>query len=263
MQVFWHELRQRRRGLVLWMVSIVLFMVTSMVKYDAFSKTTEASEQLLKTFPPTMQAVFGMSGLNLVTLTGYIGILYVYLLLMGGIFAGSLGASVLGQEEQGKTAEFLYPKPVSRRAVFTWKYFAASVLVVIFALGSYVSIVLAATKYHPTATDQRVFMLYGLALLLTMFVCLAVGAYFAAERRTAVRAGALTALVVVASYFAWSLSGMLHAFAFLKRVTPFAWFNAPGIIASGGLNLAYVAVSVVLTAGLMSLALRRFLSRDI
>lgn len=263
MQVFWHELQQRRRGFIVLLVAIFAFIVMSMAKYETFITGGAASQKLLESFPATVQAVFGMTGLDLMTLPGYMGILYVYLLLMGGIFASSLGAGALAEEEQGKTTEFLYTKPMSRKEIFTWKYLAVSVLLVLFSLGSYVSILAGAAHFHPTAYDHRVFALFAAALFVVMTVFAAAGMLFAALRPTAPRAGALVAVVVVGAYFAYSLSGMAHMFVFLQRITPFSWFAATDIIRNGHMNLAYVLISGLLVLVLTAVALRTFLRRDL
>ena len=234
-----------------------------MVKYDALVQGGAASGKLIQSFPPTLRAVFGMNGLDALSLTGYMGIIYIYVLLMAALFAGALGAGMLTEEEQGKTTEFLYVKPRSRGHIFVWKYIAACCMTTLFAVGAYASIMIGAAKYHPNAHAHTVFAMFGMALLVTMWLCVAVGAVLAASSWSTRRAGAITAAVATASYFAYSLSDMAHGFVWLKRFTPFAWFNAKDIIATSSLSVMYIAAASILTVVLFVIAYRNFLARDL
>ena len=261
--IFRNELRLRWKVTLGWLVAVVLFIYASMMKYAAFVGSGASSTKLLSSFPPTLQAVFGMTGLNLTTLTGYVGLTFLYLAVMAAIFAGSLGAGVIAEEEQGKTAEFLYTRPVSRLRVFTEKYLATLCMISLFVAVFYGSILLSTASYHPTSSDQHIFALFAFAILLILVFFAALGAVFASVKFTAQRAGALTAVVATCAYFAYSLSDFMHAFVFLKRLSPLCWFAAPDIIESASLDGSYVIIALLIAVILCVVALFSFLRRDL
>ena len=63
--------------------------------------------------------LLGFSDLDLSKVSGYYGMLFIYLLLMATIHAAMLGATIIAKEERDKTSEFLFVKPVSRSKVIT------------------------------------------------------------------------------------------------------------------------------------------------
>jgi ABC-2 type transport system permease protein len=76
---------------------------------------------LFKTFPKPVLVIAGINGLDVGTVIGYFGVLYLYILLMATIHAAMIGAEVISKEERDRTSEFLYPKPISRSKIVTEK----------------------------------------------------------------------------------------------------------------------------------------------
>ena len=76
----------------------------------------------------------GIGSLDLATVDGYFGLLYLYLVIMASIHAAMLGATMISKEERDKTAEFLFVKPISRTTVITAKLGASIVIVIVFNL---------------------------------------------------------------------------------------------------------------------------------
>ena len=55
MNVFWHELQMRRKGLIIWSIIMVIFMVMCMAKYEAIAGSGAGAIQLMmKSFPSTV-----------------------------------------------------------------------------------------------------------------------------------------------------------------------------------------------------------------
>jgi ABC-2 type transport system permease protein len=131
MNVFWRELRTYRKSVLLWSAGIVLLLVASMAKFNTLTAGGMDVNQLLDQFPATVQAVFGMNGLDITTIVGYFGVLYLYVAVMLAIQAGMMGADMIDKEEQDKTTEFLYVKPRSRARILTAKLCAALVVLVV------------------------------------------------------------------------------------------------------------------------------------
>lgn len=71
--------------------------------------------------PNTIKTVFGMNGLDAVTLPGYFGICFLFMAIMLAVHAGLLGSNLLTIEPLTKTSEFSYTRPVSRRRILRSK----------------------------------------------------------------------------------------------------------------------------------------------
>ncbi|NTU90079.1 MAG: ABC transporter permease subunit, partial [Actinobacteria bacterium] len=139
MNIFIRELKAHSRSLLIWSLSMVALVAAGMMKFSALSTDTQALEALMKQFPASIQAVFGMTGLDLATVSGYYGILYLYLALLLAIHAGLLGEELFTKEEREKTTEFLYVRPVSRAGAITAKLCAGLCVVALLNIVTMVS----------------------------------------------------------------------------------------------------------------------------
>ena len=81
--------------------------------------------QMLAKFPPQLLAAFGMGNMDLASVLGFFGFLFVFVQLCLAIQASNYGFGLVSVEESELTADFLLSKPVSRRQVLTSKLLAA------------------------------------------------------------------------------------------------------------------------------------------
>jgi ABC-2 type transport system permease protein len=263
MNIFLRELRSHRGHIVIWSIVVTIFMYISMVKYTALAADASSSQQLLKAFPATLQAVFGMTGLDLTTIQGYYGICFIFISVMLAIHAGMLGADVIAKEERSKTAEFLYVKPRGRRFILSMKLLAgaciAAVLFIVTALATYGSIAMVNQGVVPTAD----LVPFHEALILIQLLFFSIGSCLAAVLAQPKRATMGVASLVFVCYIAYVLQGLSTHFSWLKYITPFGYFNAQDILAISGIDLSFVMILLIASVVAILMSYVRFGTRDL
>ncbi|CAM4442884.1 ABC-type transport system involved in multi-copper enzyme maturation permease subunit [Paenibacillus endophyticus] len=125
MNVFWIEMKAYSKSLIFWSIGILFLIASSMGKYAGLSSSGQSMSDLMAGMPTSLQALMGIGTLDLSKASGYYGVLFVYLVLMGTIHATMIGANIIAKEERDKTAEFLFVRPVSRNKVILSKLLAA------------------------------------------------------------------------------------------------------------------------------------------
>lgn len=252
MNVFLQELRLRRLSTIVWSVVMVAFMYLSMAKYDTLAKDAAASQQLMDAFPDTIKAVFGMTGLDLATVPGYVGICFIFIAVLLAVHGGLLGASVVGHEESDHATEFLYVKPRQRDSILTQKLLAGTCLIVIVwaatALGTYGSIVQFATMDGFFGDFTR-FMLAALIIQVTTY---AIGLFVASSIQRASKAERVVAVVIALWYSLHVLANLTPDIAWLHYGSVFSYFDAADILNAHALKSHYVigclGASIILVA---------------
>lgn len=263
MNIFFRELKAHRKSLVVWAVSITAFMFMSMAKYSALATDASASQELMKAFPPTIQAVFGMTGLDMTTMTGYYGICFIFIAVMLAIHAGMLGAEIVAKEESDKTAEFLYVKPISRARALTAKLLAGLVLLAIIFTVTHIATAgsIASVNHGIVPTKELAVFEQALAVIQVLFF--SIGVFFAAAFKFPKKAAAVTAGIVFLCYIANVVYCLSPNFEWFKNLSPFAYFNAPAIIAQGTLDSGYVLLCAIVCVAAIGYAYLGYTSRDI
>ena len=132
MNLFMVEMKAHRKNLIIWAFGIIFMVASGMGKYVALSGTGQSMNDIFEKMPKSMLTIFGIGNFDLSKASGYYGMLFLYLLLMGNIHAAMLGADIISKEERDKTAEFLCSKPISRHKIVTSKLLAALVNIIIF-----------------------------------------------------------------------------------------------------------------------------------
>ena len=99
-----------------------LCVISGMFKFTAYTSATATGpsiNDLLKTMPTSIKALFGFASFDMSTMSGYLALLFIYVELVAAIHASLLGAGIIAKEESDKTTEYLMVKPVSRTAIIT------------------------------------------------------------------------------------------------------------------------------------------------
>ncbi len=265
MNVFLRELKANYKSLFWWSTGMVFLIISGMAKYEGYSASSASGNigSLLATLPKSILAIFGMSGLDVTTLTGYFGVLYLYIAIMVAIHAGLLGSTIIAKEERDRTSEFLYPKPVTRTRVLTAKLTAAVVnILTIFAVSTATSLwIVSFYNKGGGLNNQIMSMMWG--ILLFQLLAFSFGAVFAGLFKNPKLSASAVTTVIMTSYLVSVSVDLNEKLNFLKHLTPFQYFSAPKIIAEGHLDLPYVILAMGVSAVLIVLTYIFYNKRDL
>ncbi len=262
MNVFWHELRAYRKATIIWAAGIVLLLAASMAKFTTLTSGGIDIEKMLAGFPPTIMAIFGLNGLNVTTVAGYFGILFLYVAIMLAIHAGLLGADIIAKEEQDKAAEFLYVKPRSRRRIVTGKLLAAFTLIVLLNVVTFAASCGLATRYVALPTVLRELACFNVAYVVIQVLFMAVG-MVAAASRWSTYAGRVVASLVMVTYLLYVVATMQPALGGIGHISPLVQFKPSTIIDTGMLPLGWVVGDTLLGVVCIMLAYLLYCRRDL
>lgn len=248
MNVFWHELRIQRKSMIIWSICISLLMIVSMAKYEAITAQGGAAIQvMLKTFPSTVQALFGMNGLDLTTVGGYFGVCFLLMAIVMAVHAGLLGASLLAEEENGHTVEFLYVRPIGRPLIVTEKLLAGIInLGVVWAAATVGSIggIVRFAQFDGFVSDFWR-MMVATALIQLMFF--SVGLLAAAVSKGSTIYGRTVSIAVFGSYLLYTLAKLSSNFSWAHYVSIFSWYDALDILQTHSLKFHYIVLSIAVS----------------
>lgn len=262
MNIFWRELKALRRSLIIWSIAIFLMIVSSIGKFKAYAETGQSMNELLAQIPGSIKAVLGMGNFDLTKVSGFYGMLYLYLLLLATVHAALLGANIIAKEERDKTTEFLLVKPVSRTQIITAKLLAALFNIVVFNLVTLVFSIALMGKYAKgeDITAEIGTLMVGMFILQLMFLLIGT-ATAAAGRRPKSAASAATAILLV-TFVISSLININGSLEPLQYLTPFAYFKAERLLGGGGFEPVFLLLSLAIIALLTVVTYVSYKKRD-
>jgi ABC-2 type transport system permease protein len=239
------ELKANRKGMIIWNVIMVLFVVSGMSKYTAYSA---GGADIFNKMPDTLKALLGIGPFDGTKMPGFYAFLFSYIVIVAAIHAVLLGNGIIAKEERDKTTEFLMIKPVSRTAVITAKLLAAltNILVLnIVTLLSSVSIVAAYKAAEDITGEILVFML---SMFLVQLIFLSFGGLMASIIRRPKASGSLATGILFLGYVIAKVTDMTDRLDALNILSPFKYFDTAAIVNGDGLNPVIVLLSIALTA---------------
>lgn len=268
-RVFWHEIHSTYKGLIGWIIGILVLQLSGYSKFEGFQSTSGdiaagSVNAISSSFPKPLLALFGMSDLNMTTLIGYFGILYLYFGLIATIHAGLTGAGIISKEERDKTSEFLLTRPISRNSIFTAKLLAGLInVLVLFITIAISSVVGVAIVNHGSysLTAQVMNMMWGIFMMQLVFFSL--GLLFAGLFKRPKLPTLAATSAVVGSYIIYALSLVTDKLEWLRFATPFRWFAAPSIIYAESIGYGYVWLALVISIGFVVVGYYLYSRRDI
>jgi ABC-2 type transport system permease protein len=245
MNIFFRELRFYSKGLIFWGIGVFILIWSSVVKYDTLQSTGQSITELIGQFPQSVQTIFGLTGFDLSTQSGFFGVMYMYLALTVTIHAVLLGAGLISKEERDRTSEFLFVKPVTRDKVITAKLLAGMVNIAILNITTLIVSVVYFHKDDGFVGDILTLM-SGLFFLQIIFFL--IGTAIAASSKRPKLSASMASAVLLVAFIMTYLINFNKYLDFLKYLTPFKYFDAKDILASGKLDITYVALSLSIIA---------------
>jgi ABC-2 type transport system permease protein len=123
--IYRHEFRTRLKSVVIWSLALTFLIVFFFSLFPVFADQAALMNEFLARYPQELRAAFGMDKMDLASVLGFYGFVFIFVQLCLAIQAGNYGFGLVSIEESELTADFLLSKPVSRTQVLTSKLLAA------------------------------------------------------------------------------------------------------------------------------------------
>jgi ABC-2 type transport system permease protein len=263
MNIILREIKAHYKGLIGWSVGMLFLVIAGMAKYGAIATGGQQAIQLFNTFPKPVLVIAGIKGLDVGTVIGYFGVLYLYILLMATIHAAMIGAEVISKEERDRTSEFLYPKPITRSKIVTEKLVAAIINIVILNLITTISSIFTVAFYAKNYSNNNIVLILMAGLFIMQILFFALGSALAGLFKNPKLPSIVATAILLAAYIIWVVVDLNANLDFLKYVTPFKYFDASVIIKDGHLDPLYISLSITIIAVFITTTYLTFNKRDL
>lgn len=262
MNIYLFEFKHYIKQNVLWLVCMIAMLFLYMSLFTTFSAEAEQFEKMMQQFPETFRKAMGLNDLFLTNILGYYGFTFVYISLIGAIFAMKLGIDVLSKEVREKTSDFLLVKPINRSGILTSKILAVLTQIIIMNLIFFPLAYLALELFKNDTYNFQVFALITLSLFLIQLFFLTLGVFLGSCAKKLKSVLPLTMGVVFGLYVLQLLNQTLDDIKF-SYLTPFGYFDPGKIIKETTYSSSHLIVSLVLSIFFIFLAYMIYRKRDV
>jgi ABC-2 type transport system permease protein len=261
MNIFLRELKANRKALIIWSACMVLFVLSGMSKYTAYS--SGASSEVFDKMPHTLKALIGIGSFDVTKMSGFFAFLFPYLEVTTAIHAVLIGSGIIGKEERDKTTEFLMVKPVSRTTIITSKLLAALVNVVIINIVTLLSSIVMVAAFNKGKDISGEIATFMLSMFIVQLIFLSLGAMLSAFKRNAKTSGSIAAAILFGAYVVSKITDLTDSINIINVLSPFKYFSYLDIVNGKGLSIGIILISILLTAVFAVLTYFLYHNRDL
>ena len=245
--IFWQEFKMHLQSAITWSVSIaaLIFVFTSV--FSSFATDAALVNEMMENFPEALLTAFGMNGINLSTILGYFGFLFLFTQICLAIQAANYGFGMVSIEEREWTADFLLTKPVGRSQILTSKLLAALSSLTITNAVVWISSFSFITMFKgDSAYETKPLLLLLLSIVIFQLFFLAVGLVISLLVKR-IRSVTPYAMGLGFGMYVLSAFGDMLGESVLELITPFKQFSPNYIIQHGAWDTPLVLISVAVT----------------
>lgn len=255
-----HELRQSRKSLLIWAISVGLGSALCILLYESVADSMKDISSLYQDMGDLSKAL-GMDKVSLATLGGYYAAEIALIYSLGAtMFSALLGINLLAKEEDGHTAEFLLTLPLGRQKVVTHKYISLLINCLLFNVIA-ISFECLALMKVAMPFDKTAFASYHLLVLLLQVEMGSLAFAFSALVKKKI-AGLAMGLVLFTDFMD-IICRIVEDVDFLKYLTPFYYANATDRFAKGDMNWLMIAIAFATSISSVFIARIIYAKRDI
>ncbi len=233
--IYRYEFKMHLKSVITWSLSVAVLILVFVSLFPSFAPQAELMNEALANFPKQLLTAFGLNGVDLSTVLGYFGFVFLFAQICLAVQAANYGFSLVSIEEREWTADFLLTKPVERTRILTSKLLAAlsgltitNIVVWISSFG-FIGLFKGDRGY-----DSGLLLLLLISIVVFQLFFLSVGLLISLLVKR-IRSVASYALALGFGMYVLSIFGDMIGTRTLEKITPFKHFEPNYILAARGL----------------------------
>lgn len=257
------ELKRKLVGMIIWVIVWILLTWIMLLFFDSLSENIQDLQNLINRMPKGFTQSLGVDIDTITTIEGFVNSRLTLLsLIIGGIWAGNMGAQLIGKDENTGSLTWLVTQPITRLEIFIIKLLSLSFWVTVVNM-VIVTGTIAGAYLLTDAKDisPSFFLLLGVGLSVFYLFIIAIG-NLGAVIWDEDKGRNLAIFVVILNFVMNIIRAFEDAPSFVKYFTSYHYFNPDDLIKSGSLDIKIL----VLFVGFVLLSVVgawKFVKRDI
>lgn len=258
------ELKVNFKSFLIWTgILIILFLAVFLVYPTIMSsEDIELMNEMMKVFPEELLKAFNMDIATMDSAFGYLkteGMLFIA--LFGGIYASTLGSSILLKEEDDKTIEYLNTLPVKRRSILLQKIVCSLIYIILFVIciGVFNYIGLEVLEEF----DKKLYLLLSITPIFAILPLFAINLFISTFSRKTKKTFSLGLGITLVSYFLLMLSEMSEESEFFKYLSIYTLSDIRNVILNIEINPIMIIISILITLVFIVLSFVRYEKKEL
>lgn len=262
MNIFWREIKAFGKFTAIWTVAISAWIIILSLFFPAFYDNAAVITKALESYPEAVRNLIGLSQDSLSSFLGFYTFVFSGVVELGIIQAVILGASAIFKEVSGKTADFLFTRPATRRQIITSKLSASCISLLITTLVCFLVSGLMAALVSQDAINFKLLFMVSITLLFIQLLFMVIGTLSAVifvkmKSAVALAIGALLVNQILFNIFKPVLGEGV------RYIIPIKYFDSEYIIKNASYEVSFIVITLLLIMVGVVLSLSIYEKKDV
>jgi ABC-2 type transport system permease protein len=244
MNLIKQEIKFNLKSTIIWIASISIMLILILSLHPIAIQKMSMMDEMIKQFPEEILRAFNLNNYNFNNIINYFSYEFQYILLAGCIFGSILGSSIIAKEENNKTINFLYSKPISRVNIIINKLIVIFIYILGFNLLLYLLTILLMHIVSNQSIDNilvmKIFIGQGLAQLTFAYI----GSLLATILKRPTYISAISSGIVIITYMLGMISKITDKVKYLLYISPMHYVIPDEIVSNGTIELKYIIIMI-------------------
>jgi len=264
MNLYLRELNRNKKGLIIWSLIVVVLLIMMMSLFPTMVEQAETYQKVLEGMPEAFSSMFGLDKISMSDLFGYYSVEgYLFVTLLGGIYAVILSSGILSKEEGDKTIEFLLSKPITRVGIVTSKLLSYLTNLLIFNIIITLTMFFTFQAVKTEPLDMKLFWLLSIGPILLQLTFSSIGFLISVFITKTKKVLPISLGLVLITYFFSMISAISDKMTGLRYFSPFKYVDAADIITNGKIESKYLIIMLIVNALAIGLTYLFYSKKDI
>ena len=255
-----HELKRSWKALLIWTLSIGIFIIICLFMYPEMKSQMNSISAIFSSMG-AFSSAFGLDTLDFGSLKGFYGIECGNIFGIGGaLFAALIGIAALANEEKNGTAEFLLTHPLKRTEIITAKLVSVLIQILILNAAVWLMAVASIAAIGEAVPWKEVTLLHTAYCLLQVelaCVCFSISA-FLWKGGVGIGLG-----LAIALYFMNIIGNLTSKADVMKYISPFGYADGSEIFSKGALDPCKLLIGFAVAVTGVAMAYWKYSQKDI
>lgn len=260
MNVYKREMKSGIKSFLIWTLVISAFIAVCVFMFPQMKGKMDSISDIFASMG-AFSSAFGMDRLGLGTLLGFYSVECGTIMALGAsLFAAMIGSTMVGKEEKGRTAEFLFSLPIKRECVMIEKFLALLTEMIVFNIVAFAVSLVSILLIGEEIPMKELLLLHSSYLILTIFISTITFSLSTILAASNVGSGMG---IVLLFYFLNLMANITEKAEGLKYLTPFSFADGATIILEEKLEAKYILVWLVISLMFLMYGFWNYKRRDL
>ncbi|MDD3821404.1 MAG: ABC transporter permease subunit [Bacilli bacterium] len=246
MNLLFKDMKEHLKSVIIWILVLALLIIMIITLHPIAVEKMDMMDEMMEQFPPEMIKALNLTNLSFQNILDYFFYEFQFILLASTIFAGILGASLIGKEESDKTIQFLYAKPISRTNILLTKMIVAGILLIFFNITLFIISALGMTIFSNQNIDYLLLFNIFMGQLLIQITFTLIGFMLAVLIPKPKSAPTIMAGITMVTFILGIMSKIADKVANLAYISPIHYLLSDDFISIGYLKFKHILIMVII-----------------